>query len=169
MRNLALGRRQETAAKGPAAQRLRSTTRFGSNPVQDGLRTRGHPGPLNPRWCTEATRGSRHTHTRSLTILGQVFRNRVTGLGFTEVRTAARSPWQNPFVERLIGTIRGECRDHVIVVDERHLKRILGDDFTDYHSWRTHLSSEMNRPGPREIQATDRGRADAPDRIHFLL
>jgi transposase InsO family protein len=51
--------------------------------------------------------------------------------------------WQNPFVERLIGSIRRECLDHVIVVNERHLKRILADYFRYYHRWRTHQALEM--------------------------
>jgi transposase InsO family protein len=89
---------------------------------------------------------------------GQAFKKRVSAVGFEEVLTAARSPWQNPYVERLIGTIRRDCLDHVIVVNERHLKRMLADYFTYYHSWRTHLSLEMDCPQPREIQTTDRGR-----------
>ena len=52
-------------------------------------------------------------------IYGPVFRKRVAGMGFEEVLTAARSPWQNPFAERMIGTIRRECLDHVIVVNEK--------------------------------------------------
>jgi hypothetical protein len=66
-------------------------------------------------------------------IYGESFRARVTGMGFEEVLIAARSPWQNPFVERLIGSIRRECLDHVIVVNERHLKRILAAYFCYYH------------------------------------
>ena len=56
---------------------------------------------------------------------GAYFDTRVDGLGIEQVLTAPRSPWQNPFVERVIGSIRRECLDHVIVLDERHLKRIL--------------------------------------------
>ena len=52
-------------------------------------------------------------------IFGPVFRKRVAGMGFEEVVTAARSPWQNPFAERMIGTIRRECLDHVIVIHEK--------------------------------------------------
>ena len=62
-------------------------------------------------------------------IYGASFRRRVGSLGFEEVLIAARSPWQNPYVERLIGSIRRECLDHIIVLNERHLKRILADYF----------------------------------------
>lgn len=91
-------------------------------------------------------------------IYGQAFRKRVTGIGLEEVLTAARSLWQNPYVERPIGTIRRDCLDHVIVVNERHLKRIVVDSFTYCRSWRKHLSLEMDCTEPREIHSTDRGR-----------
>jgi hypothetical protein len=91
-------------------------------------------------------------------IYGHAFKKRVSAVGIEEVLTAARSPWQNPYVKRLIGTIRRDCLDHVIVFNERHVQRILAAYFTYYHSWRTHLSSEMDCPQPREIQAADRGR-----------
>jgi putative transposase len=55
-------------------------------------------------------------------IYGTKFRSRVQGLGIEEVLTAPRSPWQSPYVERLIGSIRRECLDHIIVVNDRHLK-----------------------------------------------
>jgi putative transposase len=90
-------------------------------------------------------------------IYGAQFRRRVGGLGVEEVLMAPRSPWQNPFVERLVGSIRRECLDHVIVVTERHLKRILTDYLRYYHRWRTHLSLEMDCPKGREVHAVDRG------------
>ena len=69
-----------------------------------------------------------------------------------EVLTAPRSPWQSPFVERLIGSIRRDCLDHVIVLHDRHLKRILKSYFDYYHCWRTHLSLEMDSPESRPVQ-----------------
>jgi len=75
-----------------------------------------------------------------------------------QVVTPPRSPWQNASVERLIGTIRRECLDHVIVVDERHLRRILSAYFRYYHEWRTHQALEMDCPEGRKVQAVDRGR-----------
>ena len=60
---------------------------------------------------------------------GQTFRDRVEAMGIEEVVTAPRSPWQNPFVERIIGSIRRECLNHVIIFDERHLRRVLSSYF----------------------------------------
>ena len=60
-------------------------------------------------------------------------------MGISEVVTAARSPWQNAYVERLIGSIRRECLDHVIVRNERHLLRMLSSYANYYHRSRTHL------------------------------
>lgn len=91
-------------------------------------------------------------------IYGTGFRKRVGNRGFEEVRLAPRSPWQSPYVERLIGTIRRECFDHVIVVSDRHLKRLLADDFGYDHRWRTHQSLEMDCPEPREVQSAEQGR-----------
>jgi transposase InsO family protein len=73
-------------------------------------------------------------------------------MGIEEVLTAPRNPWQNAYVERLIGSNRQDCLDHVIVFDERHLKRILSNYFNYYHRWRTHLSLEMNTPSSRPAQ-----------------
>jgi len=72
--------------------------------------------------------------------------------------TSPRSPWQDAYVERLIGTIRRECLDHVIVVDERHLKRILATYFRYYHDWLTHQALGMDCPEGRAVHAVDRGR-----------
>ena len=75
-----------------------------------------------------------------------------------EVLTAPRSPWQNGYVERLIGSIRRDCLDHVIVLNERHLKRILTRYFDYYHRWRTHLSLGMDSPESRLVQAQALGK-----------
>jgi hypothetical protein len=66
-------------------------------------------------------------------MYGSVFRNRVKNMGIREVFIAPRSPWQNPYVERLIGGIRRECLDHVVVLNERHLGRILTRYFDYCH------------------------------------
>jgi transposase InsO family protein len=58
---------------------------------------------------------------------GQTFRDRVEAMAIEEIVTAPRSPWQNAYVERIIGSIRRECLDHVIIFDERHLRRVLSD------------------------------------------
>jgi transposase InsO family protein len=85
-------------------------------------------------------------------IYGSQFQRRVESTGIAEVQTAPRSPWQNAFVERLIGSIRRDCLNHVIVLNERHLKRILTRYFDYYHRWRTHLSLEMDTPESRLVQ-----------------
>ena len=77
--------------------------------------------------------------------------------GIEEVRTAFRSPWQSPYVERLIGSIRRECLDHVIVLNEAHLMRILKDYFAYYHESRAHLSLDRNAPTPRELEPPEQG------------
>jgi putative transposase len=78
-------------------------------------------------------------------IYGEYFRQRVRGLGLKEVLSAPRSPWQNPFVERLIGSIRRECLDHVIVLNEHHLCRILQSYFGYYHRTRTSKKTRLMR------------------------
>lgn len=73
-------------------------------------------------------------------------------MGIKEVATAPRSPWQNPYVERLIGSIRRDCLNHVIVLSESHLKRILFSYFTYYHHDRTHYGLDKDTPVERSIQ-----------------
>jgi transposase InsO family protein len=82
---------------------------------------------------------------------------RVEGMGIEEVLTAPRCPWQSPFAERVIGSIRRECLDNVIVLDERHLRRLLGDYFAHYHRWRCHRSLAMDCPAPRSVQGPEHG------------
>ena len=85
-------------------------------------------------------------------IYGQHFRQRVRNMGIEEIITAWRSPWQNPYVERLIGSIRRECFDHVIVLNEKHLQKILASYFEYYNNSRTHLSLDRNSPIPRKVE-----------------
>jgi transposase InsO family protein len=85
-------------------------------------------------------------------VYGQQFRHRVKGMRIKEVLTAPRSPWQNPFAERLIGSIRRECLSHVLVLDESHLRRILTRYFSYYHHARTHLALDKDTPDPRPIE-----------------
>ena len=97
-------------------------------------------------------------------IYGERFRHRVHSLLIEEVITAPRSPWQNPYVERIIRSIRRDCLDHVIVFNERHLKRILTIYFDYYHRWRTHLGLEMDTPQGRDVQTPDQGKVtEVPD------
>jgi putative transposase len=86
-------------------------------------------------------------------IYGECFGSRVEGMGIEQIRIAPRSPWQNCYVERVIGSIRRECLNHVIVISGRHLRRLLKDYFRDYHESRTHLSLEKDAPHFRVVQA----------------
>src|SRR5205823_974967 len=74
---------------------------------------------------------------------GVVFRQRLRAMGIRDKPTAPRSPWQNPYVERLIGTIRRECLDHMIVFGEAHLRRILGRYAAYYNETRIHRWTRM--------------------------
>jgi transposase InsO family protein len=91
-------------------------------------------------------------------VYGHAFRQRVKGMGIHEVLTAAHSPWPNPFVERLIGSVRRECLEHVLVLSERDLRRILTRYFAYYHRARPHLSLEKNAPDGRAIERPEMGR-----------
>jgi len=91
-------------------------------------------------------------------VYGEQFRHRVKGLGIAEVLTAPHSPWQNPFAERLIGSIRRECLNHVLVLGERHLRRILARSVDYYHRARTHLSLDKDAPDTRAVELSDAGR-----------
>ncbi len=90
-------------------------------------------------------------------VYGHHFRERVKGLGIDEVPIAPRSPWQNPYCERVIGSIRRECLRHVIVLNEAHFKRILSSYLDYYHHVRTHLSLERNSPIPRNVESPSEG------------
>ncbi len=83
---------------------------------------------------------------------GDFFRKRVKNMGINEVTSAPQSPWQNPFVERLIGSIRRECTDHIIVLNKTHLKSMLSSYFKYYHEDRTHLSLDKDSHDGRLIQ-----------------
>ena len=94
-------------------------------------------------------------------IYGGRFRNRVKSLGIDEVLTAPRSPWQNPYVERIVGSIRRECLNHVIIINERHLRRQLKSYSIYYHEARTHLSLDKQSPVPRSIEPPEQGKVVA--------
>jgi len=83
---------------------------------------------------------------------GEQFRRRVKGLRIAEVLPAPHRPWQNPFAERLIGSIRRACLNHVLVLGDRHLRRILTRYFVYYHQARTHLALDKDAPNPRPIE-----------------
>ena len=89
-------------------------------------------------------------------------------MGIEEVVTAPRSPWQNPYVERLIGSIRRECSDHVIVWNEASLRRILRSYFHHYEKSRTHLALAKDTPEPRAVDGPEKGRIVAIPQVGGL-
>jgi transposase InsO family protein len=101
-------------------------------------------------------------------IYGAAFRQRVRHMGLNEVIIAPRSPWQNPSVERLIGRIRRECLDHVVVFHKRHRTHILARYVAYYHEWRTHLSLAIDGPEPRPIQLRGPGQVIAVPEVGGL-
>jgi putative transposase len=101
-------------------------------------------------------------------IYGTQFQQRVRHMGIEEVVSAPRSPWQNPSVERLIGSIRREVLDHVIVLHEPHLRRILTGYFQYYHRFRTHVSLAMDCPEPRPVHPPALGKVVAVPEVGGL-
>jgi transposase InsO family protein len=90
-------------------------------------------------------------------IFGTDFRDQVRDMGIREVLSAPRSPWQRAYIERVIGSIRRECLDHVIVFQESSLRHILVSYLDYYHRSRTHLSLGKDSPEPRGIQPPGMG------------
>ena len=101
-------------------------------------------------------------------IYGHQFKNRIKNMGIEEVVIAFRSPWQSPYVERIIGSIRRECLDHLIVLNEAHLRRILTSYFAYYHESRAHLSLECNAPVPRRVEHPSEGKVIAIPQVGGL-
>ena len=87
---------------------------------------------------------------------GQVFTRRLRSLGIRDHPTSPRSPWQNGYAERLIGSIRRECLDHVVVFGERHLRHVLSCYMEYYNATRTHLSLGKDAPNGRAAQSVGR-------------
>jgi putative transposase len=90
-------------------------------------------------------------------IFGNDFREQVRDMGICEVLSAPRSPWQRAYIERVIGSIRRECLDHVIVFQESSLRRTLHSYFEYYHRSRTYLCLAKDSPEPRAIQPPEMG------------
>ena len=99
---------------------------------------------------------------------GKEFNSRVESMGIEQVLTAARSPWQNPYVERLIGSIRRECLDHVIILNEKHLRRVLNQYFRYYHECSTHLGMEKDCPYKRSFQLPESGQISTKQMVGGL-
>jgi transposase InsO family protein len=101
-------------------------------------------------------------------IFGNEFIKQVKDLGIEEVLSAPRSPWQRAYVERVIGTLRRECLDHVIVFNEASLRRHVKSFVTYYHESRTHLSLVKDAPEPRTVQPPELGRIVAMPQVGGL-
>jgi putative transposase len=94
-------------------------------------------------------------------IYGAAFQQRVGEMGILEVLTAPRSPWQERIAERFVGPLRRECLDHIIILNESSLKRILKTSFQCYEHSRTHLSLEKDPPVSRAVQLPELGRVSS--------
>ena len=101
-------------------------------------------------------------------IYGTKFRDRVDGLGLEQIRIAFRSPWQNGFAERWIASLRRDCLDHVILINECQLRRVIRSYVDYYHEDRTHLGLEKDAPQERPIEPRDLGEVVAIPRVGGL-
>jgi len=89
-------------------------------------------------------------------IYGVEVRAPIAALGMAEVLTAPQSPWQNPYAERLIGSIRRECLNHFVILSAWHLRKTLTKYFDYYHRFRPHLALGKQCPVPRPVATTGR-------------
>ena len=101
-------------------------------------------------------------------VYGERFSHQARMLDIQEAVIAPRSPWQNAYAERVIGSIRRECLDHVVVIGERHLRRILSKYVDYYNGTRTHLSLAKDAPEPRSVQLPRQGRVVKVPRVGGL-
>lgn len=101
-------------------------------------------------------------------IYGEKVQRRIRSLDIKEEVTAPHSPWQNPYCERVIGTCRRDCLEHLIILNERHLRRILREYFSYYHTCRTHLSLNKDPPESRAIEPAETGNIIALPRVGGL-
>ena len=101
-------------------------------------------------------------------IFGQAFSKQVQDMALQELLSAPRSPWQRAYIERVIGTIRRECLDHVIVLNEASLYRQVKSFVTYYHESRTHLSLGKDSPESRAVQPPELGRIVALPQVGGL-
>ena len=101
-------------------------------------------------------------------IYGERFSRQAKMLDIRETVIAPRSPWQNAYAERVIGSIRRECLDHIVVIGERHLRGILSNYVDYYNETRTHLALAKDAPEPRSAQAPSQGRVVEVPRVGGL-
>ncbi|MBZ0266242.1 integrase core domain-containing protein [bacterium] len=92
-------------------------------------------------------------------IYGYEFNKRLDSIGIKPVKTGFKSPYQNVYCERVIGTLLRDCTDHVIIFNENHLKRVLRQYIEGYYNVsRTHLSLEKDCPEPCDIETFEMGK-----------
>ena len=99
---------------------------------------------------------------------GRQVQRRIRSLGMQEIVTAPASPWQNPYVERVIGSIRRELLDHVVVLNGKHLKWLLSAYLDYYHPWRTHRSLAGDAPNHRPVRPAKPAQVAAFPAVHGL-
>jgi transposase InsO family protein len=101
-------------------------------------------------------------------IYGDYFRRRVKNIGIEQVLIAPRSPWQNPYAERVIGSIRRECLNHIIVLSAAHLRHVLKSYVNYYNASRPHMSLDGDTPFSRTIEPPSLGRVVAIPQVGGL-
>ncbi len=101
-------------------------------------------------------------------IYGAYFQDRVDGLGLEQIRTAFRSPWQNGFAERWIGSLRRDCLDHVVAINERQLRNVVQSYADYYHKDRTYLGLDKDTPQERSVEPREMGEVFAIPRVGGL-
>ena len=101
-------------------------------------------------------------------IYGKVFDARVKRLGLEQFRIAPRAPWQNGYAERFAGTLRRELLDHVIVLGERHLLRLVRQHARYYNEDRPHMSLGGDAPAARAVEPVGSGPVIALPRVAGL-
>ncbi|MGB5774050.1 MAG: integrase core domain-containing protein [Sedimenticolaceae bacterium] len=101
-------------------------------------------------------------------IYGERVTRRIKSLGIDEVVTAPASPWQNAYLERVIGTLRRELFDHVIMLNEWHVKKLISSYLDYYHPWRTHQSLDRDAPKGRPVRAAEPGNVVEFPAVHGL-
>jgi len=110
----------------------------------------------------------RYLHRDRDAIYGSEFISRVRSMGIEQVVSAARSPWQNPYVERVIGSLRRECTDHLIVTGAAHLRRVLREYVAYYNADRTHVALDKDSPATRSVLPPGCGKVIALPRVGGL-
>jgi putative transposase len=107
----------------------------------------------------ETGRGSRHLFFDRDTIFSAEVVTAIASMPLEPRRASYRSPWQNGVAERRVGSVRRELLDHIIVLDDEHLRRLLGEYLAYYHDDRTHLGLEKDAPVARPVELRPAGAA----------